>query len=190
MSLVVLTGPVRSGKSGLAEALAAERGGHVVVAVSGWDGDEEMMRRIESHQIVRPSEWETVIADVDPAWLRAVPADAVLVLDCLGTLVSHACFEAIGEAEFAPADAERLVAERVGELLAAIIARHGDTLIVTNEVGWGVVPTWPSARVFRDELGRANRTLVDAADAAYLVVDGRCIDLKTLPAWPHWPAAD
>jgi len=188
MSLVVLTGPVRSGKSGLAEALAAERGGHVVVAVSGWDGDEEMLRRIQSHRAVRPDEWTTVEATVDPGWVAAVPDDAVLVLDCLGTLVSHACFDAVGDAEFAPAAAEELVSSAVGALVAALLARHGDTLVVTNETGWGVVPAWPSARVFRDELGRANRTLVDAADAAYLVVDGRCVDLTNLPGWPHWPA--
>jgi len=109
------------------------------------------------------------------------------VLDCLGTLVSHACYDAVGEAEIAPAGAEEAVAERVDALLTALLARAGDTIVVTNETGWGVVPAWPSARVFRDELGRANRRLVDAADAAYLVVDGRCLDLTALPDRPIWP---
>lgn len=188
MSLVVLTGPVRSGKSSLAEQLAASVGSHVVVAVAGWDGDEEMQRRIEAHRQQRPADWTTVAAAVDLAWLEQVPADAVLLLDCMGTLVAHACYAEIGELDTAPAESEMRVAERISALVDALIARPGHTVVVTNETGWGVVPVWPSARVFRDELGRANRRLVEAADAAYLVVAGRCIDLRELPAQPEWPA--
>ena len=187
MSLVVLTGAVRSGKSAMAEELAASRDRDVVVAVAGWDGDDEMARRIEAHRGARPGEWTTLQAGVDPGWIAAV-ADAVLVLDCLGTLVSHACYDAVGEVEIAPAGAEEAVAVRVDALLTALLARTGDTIVVTNETGWGVVPAWPSARIFRDELGRANRRLVAAADAAYLVVDGRCLDLKSLPERPEWPS--
>jgi adenosylcobinamide kinase/adenosylcobinamide-phosphate guanylyltransferase len=188
MSLVVLTGPVRSGKSRMAEELAASHGGPVVVAVAGWDGDEEMARRIAAHQASRSADWQTIAVTVDPAWLTDVPAGAVLLLDCLGTLVSHACFDQVGEAEVAPRGSEVAVARAVGALVSALIARDGDTIVVTNETGWGVVPEWPSARVFRDEMGRANRCLVDAAEAAYLVVDGRCVDLKELPTGPAWPA--
>jgi adenosylcobinamide kinase/adenosylcobinamide-phosphate guanylyltransferase len=188
MSLMVFTGAVRSGKSALAEELAGSRGGDVVAAVAGWDGDEEMARRIDAHRASRPGAWTTLRADADPGWFAAVPDEAVLLLDCLGTLVSHACYEAVGEAKAAPSGAEAAVAARVDALLTALLARHGDTVVVTNETGWGVVPAWPSARIFRDELGRANRRLVAAADAAYLVVDGRCIDLTTLPERPRWPS--
>ncbi|HEY5554161.1 MAG TPA: bifunctional adenosylcobinamide kinase/adenosylcobinamide-phosphate guanylyltransferase [Cellulomonas sp.] len=189
MSLIVLTGAVRSGKSAMAEQLAASRDRDVVVAVAGWDGDEEMARRIEAHRASRPGEWTTVKAGIEPAWLAGVAEDAVLVLDCLGTLVSHACYDAVGELEIAPAGAEEAVGAQVDALLRALLARAGDTIVVTNETGWGVVPAWPSARIFRDELGRANRRLVAAADAAYLVVDGRCLDLKSLPERPAWPSA-
>ena len=189
MSLVVLTGAVRSGKSAMAEELAASRDRDVVVAVAGWDGDDEMARRIEAHRASRPGEWTTLQADVDPRWLAGVADDAVLVLDCLGTLVSHACYDAVGDAEIAPAGAEEAVGAQVDALLSALLARAGDTIVVTNETGWGVVPDWPSARIFRDELGRANRRLVAATDAAYLVVDGRCLDLKSLPERPAWPSA-
>jgi adenosylcobinamide kinase/adenosylcobinamide-phosphate guanylyltransferase len=187
MSLVVLTGAVRSGKSAMAERLAAERGHDVVVAVAGWDGDEEMARRIEAHRAARPDSWSTVEATVDPAWIASVPAGAVLLLDCLGTLVSHACHEAIGQADQATPESEATVATRIDGLLTALLGRSDDTIVVTNETGWGVVPAWPSARVFRDELGRANHRLADAADAAYLVVDGRCLDLLSLPDRPAWP---
>jgi len=69
MSLVVLTGAVRSGKSAAAEALAAERGVPVVAAVAGWQGDEEMERRINHHRSVRPAGWETRCVGPDPAWV-------------------------------------------------------------------------------------------------------------------------
>jgi len=59
---------------------------------------------------------------------------------------------------------------------------------VTNEAGWGVVPATAAGRLFRDLLGRANRMLVERADAAYLVVAGRVLDLHALPAAPEWPA--
>jgi len=187
MSLVVLTGAARSGKSRMAEDLAIARDRAVVVAVAGWGGDEEMDRRIEAHRLSRPDSWSAVSVGADPAWLEQVPGDAVLLLDCLGTLISNVCFEEVGQATLATADAEERVAERVDALLVALLARSGDSIIVTNEVGWGVVPEWASARLFRDELGRANRRLSDEADSVYLIVAGRCLDLATLPKVPKWP---
>jgi adenosylcobinamide kinase/adenosylcobinamide-phosphate guanylyltransferase len=187
VSLIVLTGAVRSGKSAAAERLALERRRPVVVAAAGWDGDEEMRRRIAHHRAERPSGWTTIAADLDPAWLADVPSGSVLLLDCLGTLVANACFEAVGEAELASADAEATVMARIDTLVTAIIERTGDSVMVSNETGWGVVPAWPAARIFRDVMGRANRRLIDAADAAYLVIDGRFLDLRALPQCPSWP---
>lgn len=187
MSLVVLTGPVRSGKSRMAEELAASLGRPVTVAVAGWSGDGEMERRIKAHKDARPLGWSTIEASLDPSWIGLIPKGEVLLLDCLGTLVSLACLDAIGDQEVAPASAESEIAARVARLVDALLSRRGDTIVVTNETGWGIVPVWPSARSFRDELGRANRSLVEASDAAFLVVDGRCIDLHALPARPAWP---
>jgi adenosylcobinamide kinase/adenosylcobinamide-phosphate guanylyltransferase len=187
MSLVVVTGAVRSGKSRMAEELAAARGTDVTVAVAGWDGDAEMQRRISAHRASRPASWRTVIASPDPAWVADVSDDSVLLLDCLGTLISTICFEEVGEAEIAPVDAEDRVVARMDALLTVLLARDGDTIVVTNEAGWGVVPSWASARLFRDELGRANRRLSDGADAAWLIVAGRALDLATLPKALSWP---
>jgi adenosylcobinamide kinase/adenosylcobinamide-phosphate guanylyltransferase len=185
---VLLTGAVRSGKSAAAERLATQRGRPVVVAVAGWEGDEEMRRRVAAHQALRPADWSTVAATTDPVWIAAVPDDAVLVLDCFGTLVSNACFEQIGDTEVASAAAEEAIVARIDALVAALVAREGDCVIVSNETGWGVVPAYPLARVFRDVLGRANRALTAAADAAYLVIDGRFLDLRALPETVGWPA--
>jgi adenosylcobinamide kinase/adenosylcobinamide-phosphate guanylyltransferase len=187
VSLIFLTGPVRSGKSAEGERLAREHGGPVVVAVAGWPGDEEMARRIAAHEAVRPADWTTMEVGADPRWVSTVPADAVLLLDCLGTLVANVCHAVVGDATIAPEGSEAAVKARVDELLDALLAREGDSVVVSNETGWGVVPVWPAARVFRDELGRANRRVLDAADASYLVIDGRFLDLRALPARAVWP---
>jgi adenosylcobinamide kinase/adenosylcobinamide-phosphate guanylyltransferase len=187
VSLVVLTGAVRSGKSASAERLAAQRGTRVVVAVAGWNGDEEMERRIEAHRDARPDGWDVRLVGPDPTWLAGIPRDAVLVLDCLATLVGAIAWEVAGEAEVATAEQERLATARAAELVRALAYRSGDAIVVTNEAGWGVVPATAAGRLFRDLLGRANRDLVAHADAAYLVVDGRCLDLKNLPEHPAWP---
>jgi adenosylcobinamide kinase/adenosylcobinamide-phosphate guanylyltransferase len=188
VSVVVLTGAVRAGKSAAAEALAASRGRPVVVAVAGWSGDEEMVRRIEAHRSVRPVEWDVRVIGPDPAWLDEVACESVLVLDCLATLVGAIAWETVGEAELASAAQEQFATERVDALVRALSARAGDTIVVTNEAGWGVVPATAAGRLFRDLLGRVNREIISAAAAAYLVVDGRMLDLKALPQHPAWPA--
>ena len=71
--------------------------------------------------------------------------------------------------------------------LVWLVSRRGDTVVVTNEVGGGVVPAYALGRVFRDVLGRANRALVDGADAAYLCVAGRLVDLHARPTQAIWP---
>jgi adenosylcobinamide kinase/adenosylcobinamide-phosphate guanylyltransferase len=185
--MVFLTGPVRSGKSAAAERMAADLGSPVVVAVAGWDGDEEMARRIGAHRAARPASWTTLPATPDPDWLARVPDGSTLLLDCLGTLVSNACHEAVGEAEVAPVGAEEKVAARIDAFVDALVARAGDSVIVSNETGWGVVPAWPGARLFRDVLGRANRRLTDVADASYLIVCGRFLDLGSCADTAVWP---
>lgn len=185
MALVVFTGGARSGKSGAAARFAAARGPHVVVAVAGVAaGDEEMAARIERHRLERSVDWQTLeVAGVpSEVWLESVRQSDVLLLDCLGTLVTDLLWG--GETEPASeAEADRVVSE----LLDALLARAGDTVIVTNEVGSGVVPVSAAGRLFRDVLGRANARLVASADAAYLVVCGRCIDISAAPVDPAWP---
>jgi adenosylcobinamide kinase / adenosylcobinamide-phosphate guanylyltransferase len=188
MSLVVVTGGARSGKSGAAERLAAMRGRPVVVAVAGRAEDEEMTRRIAAHRADRPVAFETLEIESDVAWIANVPEESCLVLECIGTLVSLiVAEESTEDGEVASAGAEDQVQARTEALLDALIARRGDTIVVTNEVGDGVVPAYPSGRLFRDTLGRANRRLVERADGAWIVVAGRCLDLRTLPPDIAWP---
>lgn len=202
MALVVFTGGARSGKSAAAQRLASERaleGARVVVAVFGpTDGvDPEMADRIARHQADRPSGFATIEAADALSWRDAVPEDSLLVVDCLGTWLGKAMLEAwddsaSGELNDAPADTlPPLVEERteaiVTQALEWIIARPGDTIVVTNEVGDGIVPGYASGRLFRDLLGQANRRLVTQADAAYLCVAGHLLDLAALPREASWP---
>jgi len=186
--LAVLTGPVRSGKSSAALRLAIASGRPVTIAVGGRADDEEMRRRIERHQAERP-EGITVLETAEDGWQRSVGDDACLLVDCLGTVLGSALWSLVpDDADVAGEEAERQAEHLADELVSWLIARQGPTVVVSNEVGWGVVPATPLGRLFRDVLARATRRLVDMADGAWLVVAGRCIDIKTYPqevAWPH-----
>jgi len=201
MALVVFTGGARSGKSAAAEALARSRaleGAAVTVVVFALaDGDPEMAERVARHQADRPAHFGVVEAGTSSDLLDAVRLDPLLLVDCLGTLVGlvmseewprategHDLVDAGGELPAGYADA---VEERTRELVDVLCARMGDTIVVTNEVGDGIVPPYASGRLFRDVLGRANRRLVNAADRSYLTVCGRVIDLSTRAASPTWP---
>lgn len=200
MALVVITGGARSGKSRAAEQMASSRaldGTQVVVAVFGSESDPEMTERIAHHRSHRPEGFITLTATDSQSWLADVPADALLVVDCLGTCVGRVMLEAWEVCEAAgvdmtdaaelPAGFEPAVAARVSAVVSDLAQRAGDTIVVTNEVGDGVVPAYATGRLFRDELGRANRMLTDGADRAYLAVAGRMIELTAAPRAMDWP---
>lgn len=182
MPLTVFTGGVRSGKSAAAAAYAEATRLPVTVAVAGVaDGDDEMRRRIEAHRRSRPPGWRVLeVAGMPPAsWLQHVGDDECLLVDCVGTMLAALVWPPSGGAR-SGAEAEAAV-RAAREIAEALIARRGETVVVTNEVGWGVVPTSESGRAFRDAIGVANRMLVDGADRAFLVVCGRLVDLSALP---------
>jgi adenosylcobinamide kinase/adenosylcobinamide-phosphate guanylyltransferase len=158
VSLVVLLGGARSGKSTLALRLAAESGAAVTVVATGEALDEEMAARIAAHRAERPPEWTVVEEPLElAAAIETVPAGETVVIDCLSLWVAN-------------------VLERGGSLegaAAAAAARPGLTIAVSNEVGLGVVPATPLGRAYRDELGRVNQEWVDASARASFVVAGR-----------------
>jgi len=166
MTLVLLLGGARSGKSRLAVRLASERGKPVVFVATGEAGDEEMAERIARHRAERPAGWRTVeepVALLDA--LAATPADATVVVDCLSFWVANLLDSRTA------AEIEQEAAE------AAALAAARDTIAVSNEVGMGVVPATPLGRAYRDVLGRVNATWAGAAAEAYLVVAGRRLAL-------------
>jgi adenosylcobinamide kinase / adenosylcobinamide-phosphate guanylyltransferase len=190
MALVVITGGARSGKSGAAQRLASARartGAPIVVAVFGRaEGDTEFAGRIERHRRDRPPGFRTLEAADPRTWRESVDDGALLVVECLGTLAALAMREAGADA--GEAELESALDSALAEFVSWVAHRRGDTIVVTNETGWGVVPAYPSGRFFRDALGRANSTLVTIADASYLALNGRLLDLGALPCDATWPS--
>jgi adenosyl cobinamide kinase/adenosyl cobinamide phosphate guanylyltransferase len=163
MSLTLLIGGARAGKSALALRRAREQGGAVVFVATAEARDAEMAERIARHRAERDPAWATVEAPVDVAGaLAAAPAEACVVVDCLTLWVANLL-------EREDAEIERLAAEAAG--LAA--GRAGATIAVSNEVGMGVVPASALGRRYRDLLGRVNAVWAERAAAAALVVAGR-----------------
>jgi len=181
--LTLILGGARSGKSFYAENLAAERGDHVLYIATAQAFDDEMAARIAAHRAQRPANWRTLEAPLDVG--RAIAHDLtheasapdVILLDCLTLLANNALLDLPEPVAQEQADAA-LMAE-VDALLAAYDA-GGNTkwIIVSNEVGLGIVPAYPLGRVYRDALGRANQRLATAADEVIFMVSGLPMTVK------------
>jgi len=170
VSLVVLLGGARSGKSRLALELAASAGGDVSFVATAEALDEEMAARIAAHRAERPFGWTTVEEPLDLGGaLRSVDDAAPCVVDCLSLWVSNLMLRG---------DEPVAVEGAATEAAAAAAARPGLTVAVTNEVGLGIVPATPLGRAYRDLLGTVNRIWVDAAERAVFVVAGRLLPLE------------
>jgi adenosyl cobinamide kinase/adenosyl cobinamide phosphate guanylyltransferase len=170
MPLTFLVGGARSGKSSLAVRLAAEWEGPVVfVATAEAREDAELAARIARHRLERPPAWTTVEEPLDLAGgLAGAPDDAFVVVDCLTLWAANAV-----EAGWSDENVERVAAETA----AAAAARPSPAVVVSNEVGMGLVPATPLGRSFRDLLGRVNAVYAERADRACLVVAGRTLEL-------------
>jgi len=170
VTVILVTGPARSGKSEWAEALAAQSAGPALYLATGREDpeDPEWQARIERHRQRRPPHWQTLAVPVDltPALRRLAPPQTVLI-DSLGTWVASSL-------ELAESDRQ----ERQGEFLAFLTSTVLDLVLVAEETGWGLVPPYPLGRRFRDRLGALSRRVGSAADQVYLVVGGYALDLS------------
>jgi adenosyl cobinamide kinase/adenosyl cobinamide phosphate guanylyltransferase len=170
MGLTLLLGGARSGKSELSSRLASADGRPVVVVVTAEARDEEMTERIRRHRASRPSAWTTVEEPLELATaMHHLAADAFVVLDCLSLWVSNAMEAGL--------DDDR-IADDAREIATALAKRETPSVVVTNEVGLGIVPVNALARRYRDTLGRVNSAFANEADRAYLVVAGRALALE------------
>jgi len=180
--IVLITGGARSGKSRYAEELARTLGGDdVAVLATAESRDDEMARRIAEHRDTRPAARRTVEERLHVGAALEAISSSVVVLDCLTVLVSNVLLSD-GDAE--PLDERGALAradETVERLLAAAARREGSLLVVTNEVGSGIVPEPPLARWFRDALGIANARIAAEADAGVLMASGLPVLLKGRP---------
>ena len=177
--LILILGGARSGKSSYAEKLALELGGPDVLYVATAQAfDDEMRTRIATHQAQRPAGWRTLEAPSLAAdWTPDASGDAqVVLLDCMTLLASNAVLAA-GEDSDAEI-AEAAVLAEVAALLAAYRAGEATWLVVSNEVGLGLVPPYPLGRVYRDALGCANEALAAVADRVLFMVAGLSLTVK------------
>jgi adenosyl cobinamide kinase/adenosyl cobinamide phosphate guanylyltransferase len=170
MAFVLLLGGARSGKSAMAVRLAAGSSGPVTFIATAQAGDEEMDARIRRHRETRQVEWKTLEAPIDVLGaVRSAAARDFVVLDCLTLWVSNM----LGQ-DASASDIESIASEVVQEL------RGRDCVVVSNEVGLGIVPANELARSFRDILGAVNTAFAAAADRAVLMVAGRALDLSSV----------
>lgn len=182
---VLVTGGVRSGKSSHAELLLAAEPVVTYVApgpTPDAECDPDWAARIAAHRGRRPEHWATVEGhDLPVAFANAAGhvhegRPGALLLDCLGTWLTST-IDAEQAWERPSGDLHDLVLERLDEALVALRAYEGRIVVVTNEVGLGVVPEHRSGRVFRDLLGTCNQRVAGAVDEVHLVVAGRVLVL-------------
>ncbi|MFN8590359.1 MAG: bifunctional adenosylcobinamide kinase/adenosylcobinamide-phosphate guanylyltransferase [Thermomicrobiales bacterium] len=188
-TITLVLGGVRSGKSAWAEQRAAASGRQVLYVATATAGDDEMTARIAAHRAARPAHWRTIEAAHDLA--AAITAEArageIALVDCLTLWVSNLIMREFGEgADVALADAAalrlfeaRVIAAANGLLAAAHLAEV-DLVVVSNEVGMGLVPPFPLGRVYRDLLGRVNQVVASRADPVVLMLAGLPLDLRRM----------
>jgi adenosylcobinamide kinase / adenosylcobinamide-phosphate guanylyltransferase len=182
--LTFILGGARSGKSAHAQKLAVERGETVLYVATAQAGDDEMAARIAAHQVERPAHWQTLEAPTQVGIaIRSYHASRVtdhvsrvILIDCLTLLASNILLSL-------PEDVTSQVAEsalnaEVNDLLAAYAASAAEWIIVSNEVGLGLVPPYPLGRIYRDALGRANQRLAAEADEVLFMVAGLAMKVK------------
>ena len=179
--MILITGGARSGKSRLAEQLAAQQGDKVLYIATSIVTDDEMAERITIHQQTRPATWRThegysalgrVIRE------QSASCDAIM-LECITTMITNLMFDQTGDIPAEEMDftaIEECVTAEIDDLIAACLVCDCPVYLVTNEVGFGIVPDNLLARRFRDIAGRVNQRLAASAREMYLVVSG--IELK------------
>ncbi|MGH2784913.1 MAG: bifunctional adenosylcobinamide kinase/adenosylcobinamide-phosphate guanylyltransferase [Actinomycetota bacterium] len=169
MALTLLTGGARSGKSVLAVRMASRANAPVVFVATAEPRDDEMAERIAEHRAARPASWTTVEEPSEiAAAISGAPADAFVVVDCLTVWVSNLLERGAGRDE---------ITARALETAKAAAGRAAPVVVVTNEVGSGIVPMHPDTRAYRDLMGSVNAAFAAAAERVLLVVAGRVAPL-------------
>jgi len=177
---LLVTGGARSGKSARAEALAASRGRVTYVATApDYPDDAEWSARIAAHRQRRPAGWQVVEAIEPAAVLGSARAGDTVLVDCLTLWLTTVLDRAGAWTE--PARARELLESALGELHGALAATPADVILVTNEVGSGIVPATGSGALFRDLLGRVNAQVAGACDDVEIVTCGIPQVLKGVP---------
>lgn len=187
MPVTLVTGPVRSGKSRYVQQLAAAADGRVLYVATAIrdDADDEWVERLRRHMQDRPADWKSIeAAHLGHAALLEIFTGAndgeCVVVDALGTWLAGRIARHLDAFERDFAAFENQMDGEAAEIADAMLASRAHVIVVTEEVGWDIVPVAASARLFRDVLGRMKQRLAARARSVYLVVCGYALDLRAL----------
>lgn len=168
---ILILGSARSGKSGYAVKLAKKRTKKVAFIATAAPLDREMKRRIKLHRASRPRHWKLIEEgkDVSSILSRLKGKYEVVLIDCLGLLISNLFVDNLDDKE---------IESRIKKLINTILRVNLTTILVSNEVGGGIVPENPLARRFRDLLGLSNQMIARRADEVIFMQSGIPIKIK------------
>jgi adenosylcobinamide kinase/adenosylcobinamide-phosphate guanylyltransferase len=170
--ITLILGGARSGKSSHAQALAEGSHKSVTYLATAQALDDEMSARIKKHQAERPAEWQTLEIPLNIASHVGQIKSDVVILDCMTLLATNLLMQFVKDDLVDEAPFTEAVHKEVDELLNAIRAGEKDWLIISNEIGLGLVPPYQMGRVYRDQLGWANQRLAREADKVIFMVAG------------------
>jgi adenosylcobinamide kinase/adenosylcobinamide-phosphate guanylyltransferase len=170
--ITLILGGARSGKSSYAQNLAEESGGSVTFLATAQALDEEMSVRIQKHRSERPSNWETLEIPYEIASHVSQVKSEVVILDCVTLLISNLLMQFVKDDLVEEAPFMTSVQKEIDELIMTLRDREQAWLIVSNELGLGLVPPYQMGRVYRDAIGWANQRLAREADRVILMVAG------------------
>jgi adenosylcobinamide kinase / adenosylcobinamide-phosphate guanylyltransferase len=176
LTLTLLIGGARSGKSALAVRLASSGSSPFTLVATAEALDDEMAARIASHRSERPSAWATVEEPLDlGSGLSSTTDEGTVVIDCLTLWVANLLAAGHTDAD---------VLASAGKVAALAGERPGKVVVVSNDVGSGIVPGDALSRRYRDLLGRVNSVFAEQAADAFLVVAGLVVPLIPAPVMP------
>ncbi|WP_203141050.1 bifunctional adenosylcobinamide kinase/adenosylcobinamide-phosphate guanylyltransferase [Marinobacter mangrovi] len=165
---ILVLGGIRSGKTALAEQMAADSGAPVTYVATATAGDDEMARRIKRHQSLRPDEWGLVEEPISLAHvLDSQSSENCLLVDCMSLWLSNLLHAG-----------DEVLALEKQRFIDALSAHNGPVVIVSNEVGLGTIGMDPLTRRFCDELGWLNQALARVCDRVVMSVAGLPLTLK------------
>lgn len=172
--ITLILGGARSGKSSYAQLLADETGKSVTFLATAQALDEEMSTRIQKHRAERPDSWETLEVPCNIASHVPQIKSEVVILDCVTLLISNLLMQFVKDDLVNERPFTTAVQKEIEELIATLRApeQKQDWIIISNEVGLGLVPPYQMGRVYRDALGWANQRLAQEADKVIFMVAG------------------
>ena len=179
--LTLILGGARSGKSSFAEKIAQKKGGDEVTYLATAEAkDEEMKKRIKHHQKTRNKKWKTI---EEPLFLgevlSSISAKEVVLVDCITIFLTNHLFSNTNDSEeINYAKKENIIMDEIDKIVEN--AKNKDIILVSNEIGMGVVPSNKLGREFRDISGRVNQFLAKKADDVYITIAGLPVELKEL----------